>query len=306
MRLADRNETDAHPEGPPPRLSGCAAALLLLGPTAAAAPGAAAGGWTQDRFVISMCNDPIVAPDQLAFRYNEMAEANFTLVSSTAWLSIGAHWDVVTRMEHAQTSLRAAEAAGLALMGEVMTPGYDNATDDIHANSSLLSSNSSALWGWLLADEPSPRSQFYALRRARAQIDAHRPGKLVFVNLLPNYAFPRPQLGWDTYEEYLDFFIAEYKPQVLCFDRKTPLLHFLDFGAVRRPPGKHCHRRLPLVRGRRLCALQPAQLGLPSEHPGRLPPEFGGRAVPGAGERHPLLGKCSSLCVERCCARAGV
>ena len=222
MRLADRNETDAHPEGPPPRLSGCAAALLLLGPTAAAAPGAAAGGWTQDRFVISMCNDPIVAPDQLAFRYSEMAEANFTLVSSTAWLSIGAHWDVVTRMEHAQTSLRAAEAAGLALMGEVMTPGYDNATDDIHANSSLLSSNSSALWGWLLADEPSPRSQFYALRRARAQIDAHRPGKLVFVNLLPNYAFPRPQLGWDTYEEYLDFFIAEYKPQVLCFDRKTP------------------------------------------------------------------------------------
>lgn len=174
--------------------------------------------WTQDRFVISMCNDPIVSQDQLAFRYREMAEANFTLASSTAWLSVGSHWDEVTRMRHAQTSLRAAEEAGLALMGEVMSPGFDNLTDEIHANSSLLNSNSSALWGWLLADEPCPRKQFYALKRARAQIDFHRPGRLAFVNLLPNYAFPRPNLGWDSYEEYLDFFIAVYKPQVLCFD----------------------------------------------------------------------------------------
>ena len=71
---------------------------------------------------------------------------------------------------------------------------------------------------WLLADEPCPREQFYELKRERAQIDAHRPGKLAFVNLLPNYGFPRATLGWDSYEEYLDFFIVEYKPQVLCFD----------------------------------------------------------------------------------------
>ena len=77
-----------------------AVALLLVAAAAAAAE------WKQDRFVISMCNDPIVAPEQLAFRYREMADANFTLVSSTAWLSIG-KWDDATRMAHAQTSLRA-------------------------------------------------------------------------------------------------------------------------------------------------------------------------------------------------------
>ena len=119
------------------------AVALLLGAAAAAA-----AEWKQDRFVISMCNDPIVAPEQLAFRYREMADANFTLVSSTAWLSIG-KWDDATRMAHAQTSLRAAEAAGIALIGAVMG-GYDNITDDIHANSSLLDSDSPALWGWLV------------------------------------------------------------------------------------------------------------------------------------------------------------
>ena len=42
-----------------------------------AAGGPAAKAWKQDRFVISMCNDPIVTPDQFAYRYQEMAEANF-------------------------------------------------------------------------------------------------------------------------------------------------------------------------------------------------------------------------------------
>ena len=36
--------------------------------------------------------------------------------------------------------------------------------------------------------------------------------------MLPNYAFPRADQGWKTYDEYLDYYIAEYKPQVLCFD----------------------------------------------------------------------------------------
>ena len=70
------------------------AAVAAMGPLA----------WKQDRFVISMCNDPIVEPAELGFRYSEMAEANFTLVSSTAWLTPAAarKWDEATRMEHVQ------------------------------------------------------------------------------------------------------------------------------------------------------------------------------------------------------------
>ncbi len=195
----------------------------MLALAAAAVAAMAAAAWKQDRFVISMCNDPIVEPAELGFRYREMAEANFTLVSSTAWLTPAAarKWDEPTRMQHVQTALLAAERAGLAFMGAVLDPGFDNATGLFpHANSSLLNSSSPAMWGWLLADEPSPRAQFHMLRRMRAAIDQLRPDKLSFVNLLPNYAFPRngPAGNWSSYEQYVDFFIATYKPQVLCFD----------------------------------------------------------------------------------------
>jgi hypothetical protein len=71
-------------------------------------------------------------------------------------------------------------------------------------------------------DEPGPRAQFYALARTRAQIERHRPGKLAFVNLLPNYAFPRHGGGggnWSSYKDYVDFYIAVYRPQVLSHRR---------------------------------------------------------------------------------------
>ena len=76
-------------------------------------PGASPA-WKQSRFVISMCLDPIVEPDQLEYRYQEMADANFTMVSSSAWLTPSAAraWDATTRMAHGLTALRAAEDAG--------------------------------------------------------------------------------------------------------------------------------------------------------------------------------------------------
>ena len=86
----------------------------------------------------------------------------------------------------------------------------------------------------------------------REAIDRNRPGKLSFVNrephqpatrhptlhtgphsssrlarlsfkssrracpVLPNYGFPRGP--WATYDAYLDYYIAENKPQVISFD----------------------------------------------------------------------------------------
>ena len=61
-----------------------------------------AQGWQQDRFVISMCNDPIVTPDQFAYRWQEIAEANFTVVISGAWLTLptGEPHASCIRMQH--------------------------------------------------------------------------------------------------------------------------------------------------------------------------------------------------------------
>ena len=38
--------------------------------------------WRQTEFVLSFCTDPIVTPDQFVERYQEVADANFTLVAS--------------------------------------------------------------------------------------------------------------------------------------------------------------------------------------------------------------------------------
>ena len=157
--------------------------LLLHMLQGAAAPAAAAAAaeavaWRQDRFVISMCNDPIVTPDQLAFRYQEMADANFTMVSSSAWLTPAAAraWDAPTRMAHGLTALRAAEAAGLkiifALFAERDVQPWDNATGYLNASSALINDTSggSALWGWLLADEPNTPDTIRSLARLKDQV----------------------------------------------------------------------------------------------------------------------------------------
>ena len=176
-----------------------------------------------------MCLDPIVEPDQLEYRYQEMADANFTLVPSGAWMSPGwTHkWSNVTRMRHEKQALAAAEKAGLAMLGGVMPSGrqnlpkgtdpFDNATGRfVDANASLLRSDSPALWGYDLSDEPYGIPDLIHLKRMREAIDRNRPGKLSFVNLLPNYGFPRGP--WATYDAYLDYYIAENKPQVISFD----------------------------------------------------------------------------------------
>jgi hypothetical protein len=145
-----------------------------------------------------------------------MADANFTLVSSSAWLTPGAarRWDAPTRMAAGLEALRAAEKAGLkvifGLFSELNVQPWDNTTQYLNV-SSLVNESSPALWGWLLADEPNPPDTMRSLARLKSRIDEMRPGHLSFVNLLPNYGNGPP---WQSYEEYVDYFIETYKPQV--------------------------------------------------------------------------------------------
>ena len=108
------------------------------------------------------------------------------------------------------------------------TAAFDN-TSNVWAANALIDSNSSALWGWILADEPNAPADMIRLARARRKLDILRPGHLSFVNLLPNYGMGPPwgvpnvgNLGANqslaAYEAYIDYFIARYRPQVLCFD----------------------------------------------------------------------------------------
>lgn len=73
-----------------------------------------------------------------------------------------------------------------------------------------------ALGGILIWDEPNSSKflEIKALKDAVLKTDANT---LVYINLLPNYANPS-QLGASSYQEYLETFVKEVKPQFLSYD----------------------------------------------------------------------------------------
>ncbi|HTL30322.1 MAG TPA: hypothetical protein VL282_13910 [Tepidisphaeraceae bacterium] len=83
------------------------------------------------------------------------------------------------------------------------------------------SHDSNAVIGYFIFDEPGTES-FPALAKAVAAVKKYAPGKLAYINLFPEYAtLGAPnisQLGTKSYEEYLERFIAEVKPELISYD----------------------------------------------------------------------------------------
>ena len=81
-----------------------------------------------------------------------------------------------------------------------------------------------AVVGYFITDEPSA-SEFPALRKAVDAVKKYAPGKLAYINLFPENAIAganeTSQLGTTNYEEYLERFIAEVRPQCLSYDNYT-------------------------------------------------------------------------------------
>lgn len=83
------------------------------------------------------------------------------------------------------------------------------------------SHDSPAVVGYFITDEPNARD-FPALAKAVEEVKRYAPGKLAYINLLPDYGTlgspDGSQLGTASYAEYLDRYIAEVKPQLLSYD----------------------------------------------------------------------------------------
>ena len=76
--------------------------------------------------------------------------------------------------------------------------------------------------GYNLVDEPGSY-KFKALAAAVAAVKKYAPGKLAYINLFPGYASTigadvDSQLGTYSFEEYLERFVQEVKPQLLSYD----------------------------------------------------------------------------------------
>ena len=84
-----------------------------------------------------------------------------------------------------------------------------------------------AVYGYYLRDEPSANA-FPGLGRWAAAFKKAAPDALAYINLLPNYASPG-QLGVETYEQYLESFVKDAKPEFISYDHYA----LMDDGSLR-------------------------------------------------------------------------
>ena len=210
---------------------GFGAALLELTPSLAlAAPHASAQRWTQDMFAISDWQPPFVhgGPDwevQADQRYADFAAANFTVMLGglNANTSQGACMcikgtEACCGDTSAAVQMRLCEKHGLKCV-----PGYRCNPTGGPSGGPLVekidpaATSSPAFWGFDVMDEPSAH-QFPTLRDVSDQIAVLYPaGRLRFINLLPNYA-SSAQYNATNYTAYVNLFVEQVKPDVLCMD----------------------------------------------------------------------------------------
>ncbi|MDB6125517.1 MAG: hypothetical protein JWQ71_4510 [Pedosphaera sp.] len=90
-----------------------------------------------------------------------------------------------------------------------------------------VAGSSPAIVGYFIMDEPGVKD-FPALGKAVAAVKKYAPGKLAYINLLPDYATigatDKSQLGTSNYTEYLELFVSEVKPQLLSYDNYRLLI----------------------------------------------------------------------------------
>ncbi|HIJ74442.1 MAG TPA: hypothetical protein HPP83_10105 [Candidatus Hydrogenedentes bacterium] len=169
-------------------LAGCVPGRAAIEPTAPD------GRFVQDRFAIGLWVDPPM-DERADGRYAELAGAHFSMVIG----GFGARTpeDVEKQLEL---------CARYDMKAVVKCTG-------VPAEKLAVSS---ACWGYSLRDEPNA-AEFGRLRKQVDAIRAARPGKLVYINLFPNYASPE-QLGTATYDEYVARFVDEVDVDVLSMD----------------------------------------------------------------------------------------
>jgi hypothetical protein len=185
--------------------------LLLLGPHPAElalvpwvppAAAATASRWQQPRLLLSLWYDPVVPVADFPRRYKEIADANCTAVMG-GFGCVEAPPPLPSGPACVKAQLAAAAESGLGLVaaGKVGISDYGGST---------------ALWGFQLADEPKAPA-FAELANRTAAIAVSQPGKLRFINLLPN-CDPTTCLNASDYPAYVSEFVAAVKPDVLCMD----------------------------------------------------------------------------------------
>jgi len=168
--------------------------LIVLLENAGTSVCAEQGSFVQDRFAIGFWVDP-PANEAMDRHYADIAAANFTLVIG----GFGAR-----SPDTVQRQIALCEKHDLKAI--VATTGLPPAQLP----------EGPAVWGYKIRDEPSAKD-FPSLQATVAALRKHRPGRLAYINLFPNYA-NQQQLGTETYDEHVRRFVQEVGVDVLSMD----------------------------------------------------------------------------------------
>ena len=77
--------------------------------------------------------------------------------------------------------------------------------------------------GWQMKDEPATQD-FPSLKTWSDAVASTSPGALRFINILPNYATDK-QLNATDYDDYVQRFVDEVQPDLLCMDAAAQAAH---------------------------------------------------------------------------------
>lgn len=185
------------------------------------------------RLAVLLCAFPL---------YSALAEdTNFFPIM--AWNSVAGDPAVLKKMHEcgltvagfvSPNALDLCQAAGLkAIVSDPRTADYDwTKVDERIARANVASlvqqvGKHPALFGFYLRDEPAP-NLFPGLAKVASLIHEMAPGKWAYINLFPNYA-DMNQLGMNSYNEYLQKFIATCRPTILSYDHYA----LMDDGSLR-------------------------------------------------------------------------
>jgi hypothetical protein len=158
--------------------------------------------WKQDRFCISYWVDPPIDGKEGQY-YRDLKDAGFTV-------ALGAFGANTPETVYRQLEMcEKYDLKALVWSRDAMEGLYPD---------------SPACWGYMIQDEPSI-TQFPEMRLRVDEIRAKRPGKLSFINLLPNYAgelgFTKDEMravGLRSYDEYVKRFVEQVNPDLICMD----------------------------------------------------------------------------------------
>jgi hypothetical protein len=110
-----------------------------------------------------------------------------------------------------------------------------------------------ALFGYFIVDEPNAEA-FPTLAKIQEIVRRLDPNHVAYVNLFPNYA-SQQQLGTETYQEHVDRFLDEVKPDFLSYDHYIFFTHtegqdyFYNMSIIREAAQRHGIPWMNIVQG---------------------------------------------------------